>query len=169
MALCQTATVELSWCVLYSLSALLSNKGFLPALLDLDPISCSQHPTDRHNDDNALLYASTIIEALRRERDYERASHEHTREAAQSRIRHFEARIARLEAELEGCVFHSHGLSHFSGGADGASYHDLPVSQEDDVIFSAIVSRNRRLEGEIETIASQASISYFSHLDVHTY
>lgn len=147
----------------------LLNNGFSTPLLDSDPINRSERATDCHNDDIALSYASTIIETLQRGRDSERASHERTRKAAQSRIRHFEARIARLEAELGGCIFHTHRASHSSHGVDGTGNHGFTTSQEDDVILDSLAARNRYLEGEIKSIASQASISHFSHLNAHRY
>ncbi|KZT21131.1 hypothetical protein NEOLEDRAFT_1139747 [Neolentinus lepideus HHB14362 ss-1] len=127
--------------------------------------------TDLHADEDVYAYASAMIAALRVERDLERKAHSQTRRDTEYRITALEAQLARRDAELEACIYHTEHRAKIqstdkkyrsnktpSGGACSMTDEDI-IS-----VLEATAAKNRALELEVKQIAAQVRSFLFKVL-----
>ncbi|KAF8160027.1 hypothetical protein B0H34DRAFT_705875 [Crassisporium funariophilum] len=100
-------------------------------------------------------YASTMIEALRKERDSERIAHAQTHEWAEAKIVALEAQLSRREAELESCIARADHAVLTPQTKRSAQARVLiePITSEQVIsMLDVTAARNRMLEVEIKTL-----------------
>jgi len=115
-------------------------------------------------DEEEHLYASSMIEILRKARDQERRAHIQTRELANARIVTLEAMLSRRDAELEACVasldhrpsLEDSLLRPTSNSKDRLVFHREPMS-EIIPISDMLTARNKMLEMEINMLTRRVS------------
>ncbi|KAF8989683.1 hypothetical protein BDQ17DRAFT_1434286 [Cyathus striatus] len=124
-----------------------------------DSLPLRQHKQS-YSDEELLSFAASIIKSLRIERDAERDAHGRTRDEYETRILTLEARIARMEAELENCVQEHTALDPVATSPVHTKalvrYPDDPITDDEAIeMLHATVARNKALEMEIKTLFSR--------------
>ena len=118
------------------ISRFISNSNIL---LHTEPRPRSPFVEPPHNVDD---YAKLIVQNLRTELEQERQAHTLDRENSEKEILSLRAKLARREAELESCIYHT--------GADRNFWHEIP----DEKPPSRATSSTRRVK---DTQASRDS------------
>jgi hypothetical protein len=147
------------------------------SMLAINPLNFSEPLHTMPNDWSRLIsehdlwaYASGMITFLRDSLASERRAHAETRTAARARTALLEAQIARRDAELEACLFHTgqtfpraSGSRHAPPNIPVLSPSPPPIPTADvDNALHLTVAQNVALEEELEHLAVVVLLSLFS-------
>jgi len=122
-----------------------------------------QSPVVQASESDLLLHATTMIETLRRARDFECKAHAQTRDSAEARIVSLEAQLSRREVELESFLSgtaHTVSTIRHEHPRDTDQLVDAPLTSEQ--VFSATVARNKTLDIEIDCLFKRVRISMWT-------
>jgi hypothetical protein len=111
----------------------------------------------KDSDVNELAYTTSLISALKRERDNEIAAHQRTKRAADSRVAILEAQLAIREAELALCVPQA-SLDQETGEPPrvGEAVNGTSLSHSEAVaILESALSQNKLLELEVQHLSKE--------------
>jgi hypothetical protein len=146
-------------------------------MLAINPLNFSEPLHTMPNDWSRLIsehdlwaYASGMITFLRDSLASERRAHAETRTAARARTALLEAQIARRDAELEACLFHTgqtfpraSGSRHAPPNIPVLSPSPPPIPTADvDNALHLTVAQNVALEEELEHLAVLVLLCLFS-------
>jgi hypothetical protein len=137
-----------------------------PLLCDFPPFTGPlnvKHLVDYNKD--LYAYATTIISTLRSERDREREAHRKSVQDAEARIAFLEAKLARREAELEGCILHTPLCLPLPDPVTPIPDRDDSIREQEMVaILNNAFIENRALKVEVKTLADHVSLKHRGHL-----